>query len=550
MRKIVTLTLALVACCVRVGAQEEGFSKQIEVQKEYEVVIRSAERIETEVALLDTTIVRPELKYRIRPTAHITRFATSSLRPVEVSTASWELPRRLYLNVGGGVPLQSEADIYWAPVDNQRSRLEVRLNHEGVVGAKVSGDDGERRAALLLRNKAAVGYSALLGKRAALTANVLYRGTLGNSYGGVGVGEGKRPVVSVHDVEMNANLVGTFTDSLPLSYDANLMGLYAFNAMGESVWRFNVNYGLLGLNKLRSWLPGRVTLHYSGVESTCAEPYYDTSVTLVPEWGFRIGRWIPVEVMVGYDHMIYKGAKNSLNGVISSISTSFDRYHFAVPYLTVANDVQTKVTRDGLWENPYRAMLPVDSRKVFLAEAGVKGEVAKVSYKLSGATRWFSAYLFETIIEGSPLLGYGRSNAQRVWYADAELCWYPLRTLSMGVAAHFMTLGKAESATAEYKPRKWNLRGEVCWQPAERWSVKLRGEWKSSMGVTKVDLGGSKSLVRVPAYVDMGCEVAWRYRQNVNLWLRGDNLLNQPIYHWATYRAPGIGMRLGASMSF
>jgi len=50
--------------------------------------------------------------------------------------------------------------------------------------------------------------------------------------------------------------------------------------------------------------------------------------------------------------------------------------------------------------------------------------------------------------------------------------------------------------------------------------------------------------------VDMGCEVAWRYRQNVNLWLRGDNLLNQPIYHWATYRAPGIGMRLGASMSF
>ena len=101
MRKIVTLTLALVACCVRVGAQEEGFSKQIEVQKEYEVVIRSAERIETEVALLDTTIVRPELKYRIRPTAHITRFATSSLRPVEVSTASWELPRRLYLNVGG-----------------------------------------------------------------------------------------------------------------------------------------------------------------------------------------------------------------------------------------------------------------------------------------------------------------------------------------------------------------------------------------------------------------------------------------------------------------
>lgn len=539
----------VVTCATARGQEQEGFTKRIEVQKEYEVVIRSAERIEQEVALLDTTIVRPELSYRIRPTAHIVEFEPRSLEPLEISAAEWSVPTNLYLKVGAGLPLQSEADVYWSPVENNRTQLLLWLNHEGSEGLSTNLD-GQERSALLLRNRAGVSFGTAIGERTNFSTEVVYRGSLGKSYGGVGVGEGERPFVSVHDVEARMRVEGSFSDRSPLSYDANAMGLYAWNGVGENVWRFNVNYGLVGLNRVKGWLPRRVEFHYSGVNSTCREPYYDTSVTFVPEWSFRVGRWIPVDVMAGYDYMVYKGANNTLNGVVASIAAAYDRYDYAVPYITVANDVQTQATRRGLWNNPYMAMLPVDSRKIFLTEMGVKGDVGRVTYKLSGATRWFSTYMFEVVTEGSPLLDYGYSKGQRVWYAEAEALWRTTRWMSVEGAVRYTSLGEADSATAEFRPRSWEGGLEMRFVPAKRWNIALGGEWKSSMGVTCRKVDGSAELMEVPGWFDLGVELSWRHSERTSVWLRGDNLLNEPIYHWATYKAPGIGFRMGVTMCF
>lgn len=540
------LLAAMIVVSVAAQAQEEGFTKQIEVQKEYEVVIKSAERIESEVMLLDTTIVRPELSYRIRPTAHITHFASTSLRPLDIATANWSAPNKLYLNVGGGLPLQSEADVYWSPVQSNRSMLTLWLNHEGTEG-KVTNQNDERTTALLLRNRAGVRYNTQIGKTTSFAATVNYRGSLGRAYGGVGT-VGNHPFVSVNDLEANMNLSGGFGKSSPLAYDANVMGLYAWNNSGENVWRFNVNYGLLGLDKVVRWMPERVTLHWSGVQSECAEPYYDTSVTFVPEWSFRIGKYIPVEAMVGYDHMIYKGAKNSLDGVVASLAASFDKYSFVVPYLTVANDVQTKCTRNYLWESPYMHMVHPDTRKVFLAELGVRGERGSFSYKLSGSSRWFSAYLYEVVVVGSPLLGYGKSTAQRVWYADMELGWHPSEKFDAKAEVGYMALGRCDTSTAYYSPRKWRTLVEARWKPLARLSVGAKCEWKSAMEVTQ--RGEVDTILEVPSYVDLGLEAEWLGGDGWSVWLRGENLLNQEIYHWATYRALGVGARAGVRLIF
>lgn len=531
-------------------AQEGGFTKQIEIQKEYEVTVRRAERIDNPVRLLDTTIVRPELSYRIRPTSYLTEFEVEDLKPLELSHARWATPQRLYLNVGAGVPLASLADIYWSPVNNNRSRLTLWLNHQGWESS-LTNLDAQHIGATLLRNQAGVEYTSRVGKTSQFTTSLTYCGTLGSSYGGVGVAEdAERPLVSVHDLEAKANLSGRFSPSSRLGYDANLMGLYAFNGVGENVWRFNVNYGIIGLNQLSALLPSVVRLHYSGVESTCREPYYDTSITIVPEWQFRIGRWIPVELMAGYDHMIYKGAKNSLNGVVSSIKVAYDRLPAAVPYLSVVNDVQTQVTRDGLWDNPYMAMLPLDSRKIYVAEVGLRGEVAKLSYAFSGATRWYSSYLFERVVEGSPLLDYGRSDGQRVWNIESEALWRPNRWWALKGEVSYTTLGGAESSTADFSPRKWHTHLGVTYTPTSRWRFAVVGEWASAMGVTLVKMDGSEQMLEVPSYIDLGAEVEWAYSERVGIWLRGTNLLSQPIYNWATYTTPGAGVHLGVRMSF
>lgn len=532
---------------VVVKAQQENFSKSIEIQREYELVVQGAERIESEVRLLDTTIQRPTLSYRITPTNHPTNFSVGALRPVEIATARWEVPTTLYLNVGAGLPLQSEVDLYWSPVKSERSMLGVWLNHEGQEGM-TTNLDGERIGSLLLRNQAGLHYTLRVDSLTRLSTQVNYRGSMGNGYGGVGV-VGDRDFVSVHDLDAKVNLSGRFGSS-PLGYDANLMGLYAFNGMDESVWRFNVNFGLLGLNKLNVWLPSKVTLHYSGVQSYCQEPYFDTSVTFVPEWSFRIGEWIPVSVMAGYDYMVYRGAKNTLNGVISNLSVGYDRFAALRPYLTLANDVQTQVTRMGLWRNPYMSMLPLDSRKIYLAELGVKGDVGSVSYKLSGATRWFSSYLFEVVEVGTPTLAYGRSNGQRVWYGEGEVMWRPRRWMSFEGSVRYTSLGAAESATAEFSPRKWQTHVGARYDWGRRLSFGVRADWASSMSVACRQTGVADVTLEVPSYVDLGVEAEWHHTERTALWLRGENLLNQPIYHWATYKAPGAGFRLGVRMSF
>lgn len=69
------------------------------------------------------------------------------------------------------------------------------------------------------------------------------------------------------------------------------------------------------------------------------------------------------------------------------------------------------------------------------------------------------------------------------------------------------------------------------------------------MEVTVIN-NGVGTMMDVPSYVDLGAEVEWLHSESMEFWLRGDNLLNQPIYHWVTYPALGAGVRLGARMSF
>lgn len=548
MKRYLLTLVALVAATVAM-AQSDDFAEKMTIEKTYELEVAEGERIEVAMQRLDTTIIRPTLSYKIFPTPHQMEFSVRSLNPVAISTAQWSKPSNLYLKVGGGWPWQSEADLYWAPIQNRTSMLSVALNHEGSEG-KVTDWDGARVNATLIRNQLGVKYVRKVSRLSTFTSSVNYRGSLGRYYGGVGIEEeGVRPLLSVHDVEARANLSGSFSEKSPLGYDANLMGLYALNTLDENVWRFNVNFGLVGLDRLKGWLPSKVTLHYSGVQSICESPYFDTSVTLVPEWNFRIGKWVPVSLMAGYDYMVYKGANNTLNGVISNISVAFDRYAFAVPYLTVANDVQTQVTRLGLWQNPFMKMLPVDSRKVFLAELGLKGEVADVTYKLSGATRWFSSYFYEVVEEGSPTLGYGRNNGQRVWYADAQALWRPLQRFSLEGRVRYVALGSAESHSDEFSPRTWNARLEVVGRPLSRLTLALSGEWASAMSVTLKGVEGS-SIIEMPSYVDLGIRAEWQQSESLYFWLRGDNLLNQPIYTYAAYKGLGAGFRVGVRISF
>lgn len=567
-RKNIIATLTVVVCATNLFAQEpnttpqenEQFSKQIEIEKDYSAGITQAERLEMEPRMLDTTIVRPKMKYSLLTIARESNFGTEKITPVELSTAKWERPNDFYLNVGAGAPLQSEADLYWTPVQSRGRLLTVAVNHEGFEG-KLTNLDQQRLSALTLKNRVAMHGTMPLKGGAKVVADVDWQGVVANPYGSVGVAE--RSTISNNAAKGDVKLSGRHSDKL--SYVARLRGNYAVADMAPgkaapedgNMWRFCADYTLGGLDSIRKWLPGVVTLYYYGVRSEGLQPYFDTSVTLIPQWSLRAGKWLPIEIMAGYDYIVHRGAKQSWKGLIGSVKVSWERNPLVVPYLFISNDIDAGLMAPALWNNPYHNLMPTDSRKIYRAEAGANGVVPKwnLAYDIKGGYAYLSRYFYTTVVEGSPVLQWGvDGEGVSTLYAEAGIEWSPLRNLVVEgqvVWNHLMPTTEAQvAADHAYSHREWQGELGATYSPIKRLKVGVNVAVASAAEAQLLCTDGTKQVLDMPAYVDLGVQGEYELNGGVSVWLRGDNLLNQEIYQWASYRCPGIGARAGVRVTF
>ena len=567
-KTIIALASALLVSVGVAQAQEQtqepdGFSKQIEIEKDYSTGVDRAERIEIEPMLLDTTIVRPQMRYSIVSVAQRSNFKVEKISPVGYSTVGWNAPENIYLNVGAGVPLQSELDLYWTPVQSRDRLLVVALNHEGIE-AQQTTVEGERLSGLLLKNRLATHFATPLfgGKNnTKLVAEVDYQGVVANPYGGVGV-VGERSLMDNNALRGDVKVSGIFNDTLPLSYTARLRGNYALAdyAPGESaedgsMWRFCVDYALDGLDSIKRWLPSRVTLYYYGVRSTGVSPYFDTSVTFVPEWNFRIGEWLPVNIMAGYDYMVYRGAVQSWRGLVGSVDVAWEKNPKLIPWVKISNDIDAGLLAPTLWNAPYHNLLPTDSRKIYRGEAGVKGALGAFAYELKGGFDHYSKYFYTQVLEGSPILLWGADAAGLdMWYAEGAFAWQPLRTLSVEGSVRWNTprfhSDAAEVGNHAYSIRELTGSLAVNYSPLERLHLTLGAKATTATSAQLLCANFRVGEVEMPGYVDLGLRAEYDVNDRFVVWLRGDNLLNQDIYEWATYRQLGISGRVGVSVSF
>lgn len=566
-RRIIITTIFALFVGVAVAQEPEVFTKQVEIEKDYSAGVSKAERIEIEPTLLDTTIVRPQMRYSIVSVAQRSNFTTEKITPVEYSTAGWSKPERFYLNVGAGAPLQSEVDLYWTPVQSRDRLLVVALNHEGVE-ARQTTMENERVSGLMLKNRLATHYSTSLGDSLGtrLLADVEYQGVVANPYGGVGV-VAPRNIIDNNAIRAEVRVSGDFSEKSDLSYTARVRGNYALANYGAgraaaedgTMWRYCVDFALDGLDSIKRWLPSRVTMYYYGVRSTGWSPYYDTSVTLIPEWNFRIGEWLPVNVMAGYDYMVYPGAVQSWRGLIGSVDVAWVRNPKVVPWVKISNDIDAGLFAPTLWTNPYHNLLPSDSRKVYRGEMGVKGALGVFDYELKGGFEHLSKYFYTRVLEGSHVLLWGAdAKGVDMWYVEGAFGWSPLRGLSVDGGVRFnLPSYHTEAAVVgdnAYSIRKLKGHLAVNYSPIKRLHLALTAEGATSTSAQLVARGGDdfvvKGEVAMPGYVDLGVRAEWEFTNKLTVWLRGDNLLNQTIYEWATYRALGVGGRVGATVTF
>lgn len=566
-RRVIITTIFALLVGTAVAQEPEAITKQVEIEKDYSAGVSKAERIEIEPTLLDTTIVRPQMRYSIVSVAQRSNFTTEKITPVEYSTAGWSRPERFYLNIGAGAPLQSELDFYCTPVQSRDRLLVVGLNHEGVEGRQTTMEN-DKVSGLMLKNRLATHYSTPLSDslNTRLVADVEYQGVVANPYGGVGV-VAPRNIIDNNAIRADVRVSGEFSEKSPLAYTARLRGNYALANYGAgkaaaedgTMWRYCVDFALDGLDSIKRWLPDRVTAYYYGVRSTGWSPYYDTSVTLIPEWSFRIGEWLPVNIMAGYDYMVNPGAVQSWRGLIGSVDVAWVRNPKVVPWVKISNDIDAGLFAPTLWTNPYHNLLPSDSRKVYRGEAGVKGALGVFDYELKGGFEHLSKYFYTRVLEGSPVLLWGAdAKGVDMWYVEGAFEWTPLRGLSVDGGVRFNLPSYHTEATVvgdnAYSIRKLKGHLAVNYSPIKRLHLALTAEGATSTSAQLVARSGDgfvvKGEVAMPGYVDLGMRAEWEFTNKLVVWLRGDNLLNQTIYEWATYRALGVGGRVGVAVTF
>ena len=264
-RRVIITTIFALLVGTAVAQEPDAITKQVEIEKDYSAGVSKAERIEIEPTLLDTTIVRPQMRYSIVSVAQRSNFTTEKITPVEYSTAGWSRPERFYLNIGAGAPLQSEMDFYWTPVQSRDRLLVVGLNHEGVEGRQTTMEN-DKVSGLMLKNRLATHYSTPLGDslNTRLVADVEYQGVVANPYGGVGV-VAPRNIIDNNAIRADVRVSGEFSEKSPLAYTARLRGNYALANYGAgkaaaedgTMWRYCVDFALDGLDSIKRWLPDR-----------------------------------------------------------------------------------------------------------------------------------------------------------------------------------------------------------------------------------------------------------------------------------------------------
>lgn len=580
MNKKLCLAVALALLSVAAAAQQPkeqtaggdegvagGFVKQIEIQKEYSATITTADRIEREPRLLDTTVVRPKMNYTILSSAEKTSFGVSPLSPITFSTARWSNPKGLYVSAGAGAPLQSEVDVYYTPISNRRSELQLYLNHQGSMDRRTNVRDAQG-SALLLRNRAGVLYNTSFKGGTALAAELNYRGNIANPYGGLAGGDVARKTIATNDLELRAKLTGRLGGrKSPLSYEANAVVLgalgsnYGATDATAKVGRYSVNFGVVGLDGLKGWAPERVTLHFFGVGGYCpTHEYHDSSVTIIPEWSLRVGEHLPVKIILGYDHVVVPNAKQSLNGIMTVLEASYTKWNNGVvPYAKVSNDFDTGLLREYMWLNPYGTMLPSDSRKLYRAEVGAKGSVARrVDYRVAVGRVHYSRYMFQTVMEGDPYLHYPDVEVPQNWlgkglghlYAEAEGRYVPMPNLVVegAVKASF-----AERTQVDLQSgiRPLEARVAARYQPLARLQVAIEGRYGYATAVSVTDNQNNEiGTIELPHEVNVGASVEYKATEQLVVWLRGDNLLGRELYLLPTYKAMGANFRMGVRMAF
>lgn len=166
--KLVVIVALLLGVNLAMGQQkqEEGSDRRVEVTREYVPEMERANKLDIVPDMVDTVALRPDFDYTIRPSALRGGFGVRAIHPVRLSAAQYEAQMPFYLKLGGGLPTQSLADLYYV-TGNERGNFGFSLNHRGGY-SKIKSDLERKEKAANMQNRFETFVEAYISQRLVL----------------------------------------------------------------------------------------------------------------------------------------------------------------------------------------------------------------------------------------------------------------------------------------------------------------------------------------------------------------------------------------------
>ena len=545
MRKIIfTVSAIFMTAGVLCAQESESLNRRIEVTRQYVPEVEGARKLEYAPRMTDTVTLKPYIDYSITPTPWKSVFGTEPIEPINISTARYEPAWPFYLRIGAGYPLASMANLRASFGSRDTRHFGIYADHYGQWQQLV-----DNRNDYYGRNENRLGVKG-------------------------GFAAGRRNFD--YDLHYNLNARqwnGFYADSF--NYFNNLDMSVGFGDSFADLSRFNYRFGINGGfwgNSLQSlthnggagafadfsWSVGSVgaVMLDAGFDGSWAADFADQLIALSPHYRIYDSE-LDLNVGAKLYFNDYNRAYDRGNNiyVIPDLQISYRFLPALVPYLSIDGEVRSGSYRDLYGMNPYVAPLSAGLRpKSVAVQGGMRGNARDIFvYDINAGYLSAETFCFVRSFDSGAFMPVAVPFNVTHVAADFGIEFPFGLGLTAGARyndynndGNFWRATNANISRAGMGIPALSFSGAVSYHFRNRFFAKAGADFVGKRYMASVQ----DYYTEVPAYVNLYASAEYKFSDKFSLFLRGDNLLNAPVYYYLDYKEFGISVMAGFTVVF
>ncbi|MFI3292563.1 MAG: hypothetical protein SNG27_03185 [Rikenellaceae bacterium] len=531
-------------------------NKQVEVTKAYIPQIESATKLRLEPDMSDTVRLEPEIDYSVTPKSIEMTLSPHLYTPATVTYWEFNRPKRNYIKAGLGYPLASVADVYVSNANPNMNYIVGYLNHQGQY-SKLTNDYGDKLSGLNSQNRLGVAAGVILGERT-LEGEFSYDIDTWSRYATL---NSITPRPLYQTLSLSGRYGDEFIDFAKWNYNFEVDAKYFFGRDDS-----NAMVGV-GANFAKDLSKGRFSFDLGYDYISGSGKYLNNSISLGATYAFTSGAWNWEVGGVYYnDKVTIDSLNSSRNYILPHFSLKNSSDSCIKPFIEI-DGVLNRYNYYSLVElNPYvlEGFMADENSVEYNIRGGIEGvaDEGRFSYRLFGEYSIDQNALFWALNEVSLFDSEEISNYYTAKFGElykftvgGNLEYYPIGDLKFELCAflHKYSTSKVDDVATGRPYSNIYIGGVYKFGRVKiGLSADINGVSYTTLYVTddSDSMQTTNSNIKIPTNVNLKAFAEVKIKNDMVLFVEGDNLTNSALYDWMGYRKYGIGVMGGVKFQF